>query len=290
MTSKKDPTERDFITGHIVLLFIILLCITGCEDDYLTINAFEAEGTTIDYNLPDTSATLNVAVVSLQASKQKNDNIKTILEYIESIANSNPGVELISFGESMTGWYAGTPSYISEIAEPIPGQFTDSLAFYAKKHGVYISIGLPEKKDGRLYNSLVVINPDGEIIAVHRKNTLTPEDESAGYSPMRNANVIYIHEFRAGLMICADVNGLWLTKQYIDADIDIILSAFASPIGLPSFNLISRRMDAWQIFPNRYGKENGDEYSGLIYISDPAGNIVKHHIGSVSYFTYTIAK
>ena len=137
---------------------------------------------------------------------------------------------------------------------------------------------------------LGILNPDGEIIGVHRKNTLTSDDESAGYSSMRNDNVINLKDFRAGLMICADVNGKWLTEKYIDADIDIVLSAFASPIGLPAFNLISRRMDAWQIFPNRYGNEDGDEYSGLIYISDPAGNIINHQIGSESYFIYTIVK
>ncbi len=275
---------------HLLLLISTLLIITSCEDDYLTINAFEAEGTTINYNLPDTSSTLQVAVVSFKCSRQKSDNIKRIFEHIESIKNYNPDVEIICFGETLTGWYAESPTYISEIAETIPGPFTDSLAFYAAKHGVYISIGMAEKNGEQLYNSLVVLNPNGKIIGIHRKNTLTSDDENAGYSSMQNANVILIDEFKAGLMICADVNGLWLTEKYIDADIDIILSAFASPIGLPAFNLISRRMNAWQIFPNRYGNENGFEYSGLIYISDPAGNIVRHDVNKETYFTYTIAK
>lgn len=275
---------------YIFILLSTLLIITSCEDDYLTINAFEAEGTTVNYNLFDTSSTLQVAVVSFQCYRQKTDNIKKIFEQIDLIMNSNPEVEIICFGETITGWYAESPAYISEIAETIPGQFTDSLAYYAEKYAIHISIGLAEQYGERLYNSLVVLNPDGEIIGVHRKNTLTSDDESAGYSSMQNVNLITINEFKAGLIICADVNGNLLTEQYIDTDIDIILSAFASPIGLPSFNLISRRMDAWQIFPNRYGNEDGDEYSGLIYISDPAGNIVNHQIGSESYFTYTIVK
>ena len=267
-----------------------MVIVAGCEDDYLTINAFEAEGTTTNYSLPDTTATLQVAVVSFQCSRQKTENVQRIFEHIESIMNSNPDVEIISFGEALTGWYVETPSYILEIAETIPGPFTDSLAFYAKKYAIHISIGLAEQNGERLYNSLVVLNQEGELIGVHRKNTLTPEDINSGYSSMQNANVISLNEFKVGLMVCADVNGRWLTERYIDADIDVILSAFASPIGLPSFNLISRRMDAWQIFPNRYGNENGEYYSGLIYISDPAGNIVKHKKGSESYFIYTIVK
>lgn len=277
----------------IKLLFLLLstlLIITSCEDDYLTINAFEAEGTTVNYNLPDTSATLHVAVVAIQCSKYKIDNIEKIFKKIDFIMASDPEVEIICFGEAITGWYAEDPSYLSEIAEIIPGNFTDSLAFYAKKYAIYISIGLAERAGDRIYNSIIVINPGGEIIGIHRKNTLTSEDKKSGYSSLKNANVISINGFKAGLMICADVNGRWLTEKYIDEGIDIILSAFASPIGLPSFNIVSRRMNAWQIFPNRFGNEDGEEYSGLIYISDPAGNIVKYNFGSESYLTYTISK
>ncbi len=271
-------------------LLLALIVITACEEDYMTINAFEAEGTTIDYHLPDTTATLEVAVVSLTCSKNKDKNLEKVFQTIESVMQTNPEVELIAFGESLTGWYAGSADYIRQIAEPIPGPFTDSLAHFAKEYAIYLSIGLAEKSGDLLYNSMVALNPEGEIAGMHRKNTLTPEDKNAGYTGVQNANIIQIKDFKSGLMICADVNGAWLTKQYTDAEIDIILSAFASPIGLPSFNLISRRMNAWQIFPNRYGKENGSDYSGLIYVSDPVGNIARHKINKETYLTYTIVK
>lgn len=267
-----------------------VLFMMGCENDYLTINAFEAEGTTVNYNLPDTTSTLQVAVVSLTCSKQKSENLQKISECIRLVMSANPGVELISFGEAISGWYAENSSYISSVAEPIPGPFTDSISCYAERYSLFLSVGMAEKKEGHLYNTLVVFDPNGQIIGIHRKNTLTPEDENAGYSPMKNANVVSIKDFKAGLMICADVNGEWLTREYLNAEIDIILSAFASPIGLPSFNLISRRMGAWQIFPNRYGTEDKSTYSGLIYVSDPAGNIVEHRINSESFFIYTIVK
>lgn len=263
---------------------------SACEEDYLTINAFEAEGTTVGYGVSDTSATLRVAVVSMECSKNKADNIEKIIDYIENIIASDPEIELISFGESITGWYAEQPSYIEQIAEPIPGPFTDTLSYYAGKYSIYLSVGLAEYDGDEIFNSMVLFNPEGDIIGKHRKNTLTPEDESAGYSSLRNSNVVFIKDFKVGMMICADVNGAWLTEQYIDANIEMILSAFASPIGVPSFNLISRRMNAWQVFPNRYGNENGSTYSGLIYISDPAGNIVSNSINKEDFITYTITK
>lgn len=277
------------------LIAVLSVLIAGllaprCEDDYLTINAFEAEGVNIGYELADTTSTLRVAVVAMTCSEQKGENLTKIKSFIDEIMQTYPHTELICFGETITGWYAEKPEYISAIAEPIPGAVTDSLVLLADRHDVHISFGMAEQEGNRFYNSLVVINPEGEIIGVHRKNTLTSEDEAAGYSPVKNAQIVSIKDFNLGLMICADVNGAWLTRQYIDAGIDIILSAFASPIGLPNFNIISRRLNAWQIFPNRNGKEGDSEYSGLIYVSDPAGNICKHRINEETYFTYTIAK
>lgn len=281
-------SSQNFLYLCVTLFF--LLFVSACEDDYLTINAFEAEGTTVNYHAKDTGIALKVAIVSMICSPEKEDNLQKIIDFIEMIMRTEPDVELISFGESITGFYAESPDYIRQLAESIPGPFTDTLSYYAQKHGIHLSFGMAENHTSDIFNSLVVLDPTGQILSLHRKNTLTPEDVNAGYSSMRNANVIQIKDFLIGLMICADVNGAWLTQQYIASQIDIILSAFASPIGAPSFNIISRRMNAWQIFPNRFGNENGASYSGLIYVSDPAGNLVNQSIRKEGFITYTITK
>lgn len=273
----------------IPLLYVLFL-LQGCEDDYLTINSFEAEGTNIDFQPVNASDSLYVSVVSMVCSEDKEDNLLNIKGIIDSIMLSEPKTELICFGEAITGWYVKSEDYISSIAETIPGPATDSVALWGRQNNVFISFGMAEHKGDKLYNSLVVTSPDGRVICTHRKNTLTPEDEKSGYSSMKNSNTLWIKNFHVGLMICADVNGYWLTKQYVEADIDIILSAFASPINLPNFNLISRRMDAWQIFPNRGGNEGDADYSGLIYVSDPAGTIRSHSINIEGFINYTIVK
>ncbi len=134
----------------------IFALFSACEKDYLTINAFEAEGTIVGYSVSDTSATLKVAVVSIECSKNKADNIEKVIDYIEYIMISNPETELISFGESITGLYAEEPAYIKQISETIPGPFTDSLAYYAQKHFNFLSAGLAEIAEDKVYNSMVL--------------------------------------------------------------------------------------------------------------------------------------
>lgn len=274
----------------ILVLILSISYFTSCEDDYLVINAFEAEGTNINYETGNSTDSLTVAVVSMKCSRDKDENIMKISSFVNEIVSSDPGIDLICFGETITGYYGGTPEYTFSIAENIPGDFTDSISSYSRKNSIYISTGMAERSGDTLYNSLVLFDPAGDILSIHRKNYLTPEDIEAGYSSSATSHTANVNGFKCGLMICADVNSEKLTTNYINEKTEVILSAFASPIGMPNFNIISRRMSAWQIFPNRYGNEDGNDYSGLIYISDPAGNLVKYNTGCESFIKHTIVK
>lgn len=73
-------------------------------------------------------------------------------------------------------------TYREEIAIDIPGEETDTLGEYAREFGIYIVASAKEKSpdyDDRFYNTAFVIDPDGEVILKHRKNTpLLPVERS----------------------------------------------------------------------------------------------------------------
>ena len=59
-------------------------------------------------------------------------------------------------------------------AHAIPGAWTDHLAERAREFSMFICAGLAEKSGADLYDSAVLVAPDGELILKHRKiNTLT---------------------------------------------------------------------------------------------------------------------
>ena len=60
--------------------------------------------------------------------------------------------------------------YAAEVATEVPGPLTDSLAELAREAGVWLVPGsLYERADGRLHNTVVVLSPDGELVARYRK-------------------------------------------------------------------------------------------------------------------------
>lgn len=61
--------------------------------------------------------------------------------------------------------------YFAEYAEQIEtGESSLALSAAAKDNKIYLVGGsIPEKKDGKLYNTCTVWGPDGGLLAVHRK-------------------------------------------------------------------------------------------------------------------------
>lgn len=54
-------------------------------------------------------------------------------------------------------------------AQPVPGRHSDQLARAARGGNIWVAAGLVERDGERLFNTAVLISPDGEIILRHRK-------------------------------------------------------------------------------------------------------------------------
>ncbi|MDR2178860.1 MAG: carbon-nitrogen hydrolase family protein [Synergistaceae bacterium] len=109
------------------------------------------------------------ALVQLDSQNDKSDNMEKISRFIDEAAAK--GASLVSLPEVMN--YIGDPEKgEADLEETIPGYSTQILMQKAKEHGLYIHGGsLTEKKpqDTRHYNTSVMIDDKGEIIAVYRK-------------------------------------------------------------------------------------------------------------------------
>jgi predicted amidohydrolase len=213
-------------------------------------------------------------------SKNKSENIATVRQKATQAKEQYPNAELILFSESVLGWYIDDENpepYQRSIAETIPGPATNSIAKTANELGCYIGFGLTELNSENLYNSFVLIDPNGEIMAIHRKVNITPEDILSGIIPAAKVDssvtLVTINSIKIGMIICADVNGFWLTKQLTERKAEVILHPMASEVPMFKIDAVSRQFNAWEVFANRWGTELDREYSGTTFIADPAGTI-----------------
>ena len=219
---------------------------------------------------------LQVATVAMSCDRDPDSNRLKIARTLETIVQAHPSVDLVVFGEMILGWYnpSGMPAYHREIAEPIPGKTTRILGDLAARLKIHLSFGLGEIHDGALHNAQVLLNPQGEIQAVHLKCNLKPAEKKAGYQPGPvPVTLTDIKGVKTGIAICSDAASPRAMWELARGRLDLIVHSLADDRDddwfVAHFN--ARMYDAWVVTANRYGHEAGCFWNGHMVVSDPCG-------------------
>jgi predicted amidohydrolase len=112
------------------------------------------------------------------------------------------GADLVAFPESCIFGWENPDAH--RRACPIPGEDSGLLCEMAKKHKIYIHIGLDEKDGDRLYGAAILIDDSGKILLKHRKNNVLAELMTPPYSEGAGVEAVDTPLGRIGVMICAD--------------------------------------------------------------------------------------
>jgi predicted amidohydrolase len=107
------------------------------------------------------------------------DNLVKMSDFVSKIA-SQQKVDLIVFPELATsGNELGVK--FTEVAQRIPGPTVNLMSQRAAEFGVYIAFGMvsKEKVESILFNSAVLVGPDGELIGSYNKMHLRGEERMA---------------------------------------------------------------------------------------------------------------
>ncbi len=91
-------------------------------------------------------------------------NVEAMKIKMDILMNIYPWVEMVVFSELC----AYGP--LTHNAQEVPGAFEQEMCALAAKHGVWLLPGsIFEKKDGKIYNTATVIDPEGSVVGRYRK-------------------------------------------------------------------------------------------------------------------------
>ena len=115
-----------------------------------------------------------------------------------------------------------------ELAQPIPGAFSDILCEAALESRTYVVAGLTERAGERINNAALLISSDGQILLKHRKINLLMDVEGI-YSVGDSLSVASTPLGTIGVNICADnfPNSLTLGHALARMGAQILLSPCA---------------------------------------------------------------
>jgi predicted amidohydrolase len=107
------------------------------------------------------------------------ENLIKMSDMIRKVA-SEQKIDLIVFPELVTTGYELGVRF-TELAQRVPGPTANLLAQRANEYGVHIVFGMvtKERVESVLYNSAVMLGPDGELLEVYNKIHLRGEERMA---------------------------------------------------------------------------------------------------------------
>ncbi len=110
---------------------------------------------------------------------QVSDNLERMGKMVDQICHTQK-VNLIIFPELATTGYENGVNF-TELAEQLPGYTTNFLGKLANDFQVHIAVGMvvKHKVESVIYNSAVLIGPDGEVMGEYRKVHLKGEEKLA---------------------------------------------------------------------------------------------------------------
>jgi len=130
------------------------------------------------------------------------DNLRQLRPYVSRAAERH--ADLLVLGECITS--VGNGLSLIEAAEPIPGPSTDYLGRLAGEYKLYIVTTLNERVDHLIYNTAVLLGPDGTLVGKYRKICPARGEYRQGVAPGHQFPVFQTAIGKVGMMICFDVH------------------------------------------------------------------------------------
>jgi len=160
-------------------------------------------------------------------------NIKKGIMWLEK-AVSEHEAELVVFPETVTTGYETnlTPEELWDLVDEAPGRITHDIQAAAKKLGVHVVWPTYRRagERGAVYNSAILIGPDGEIIGIYDKTHPAPWERTDGGGWVQvgtRADVFETALGTIGMIICYDGDFPELSRLLAVKGAEIIVRASA---------------------------------------------------------------
>jgi N-carbamoylputrescine amidase len=157
-------------------------------------------------------------------------NMRTILNMASQAADR--GAELVLFPEAApTGLINNDdPAHDLPFGQPIPGPVTESLAKLCRQRRLWLGMGLLERVDGKLYDSAVLLGPEGRIELKYQRihpGWYDPEVHPGVYCRGTELNKAETPLGSFAFLICGDLFDDELVQRMQDLAPDWLLFPFA---------------------------------------------------------------
>ena len=229
--------------------------------------------------------TQQITVATVQMSPQlgrMEENLVKMRGFIDRIASEQP-VDLIVFPELVTTGYELGPRF-PQLAQHVPGATSNLIAQRANELGIHVAFGMATKKEkveSVLYNTAVLVGPDGDVLHQHHKIHLRGEEQMLfrpGYQIREAQTGLGSDGLTVGMMVGWDLAFPETARSLVmrGAELLIVLANWEEP-HIDEYRVYLRaRAYENAVFvasANRVGEEPSYTFFGQSAIVDPYGQV-----------------
>jgi predicted amidohydrolase len=206
-------------------------------------------------------------------------NLRKIRDFASRAKKS--GANLVVFPEmSDTGY---SMPVIQKHARPWKNGAVNELQKIARENSITIVAGLSEREGDSIFNSQVLVDSKGELLAKYRKThlvTAAPLDERVCFSPGNEFVTSKLGDFNVGLSICYDLRFPEMARALVvKHGANVIVNSSAWPVVRAEhlrILAVARAVEnqSYFIVANRIGTDDGVTLCGVSLIVDPGGKIL----------------
>jgi predicted amidohydrolase len=205
------------------------------------------------------------------AWEDKETNRQKILNLIN---NNPPDGDLLIFPEMTLTGFSMQPKILAENKIDQSFHFFSDLS---RKFSLHILAGIMEKEEEKFFNTILHINPSGNLESFYRKiHPFSYSKEDENYSGGEQPAVTFINDWKIGLSVCYDLRFPELYRLYAKERVDLIINIANWPVPRIEHwrTLLKARAIENQCFAagvNRVGNDPSSAYNGFSSVFDPMG-------------------
>jgi len=194
-----------------------------------------------------------LSVAAIQTAPVPGDREATLARVelqVRSVKELFPHVQLVLLPELLLAaegpLLTGPSAPLREVAQPIPGPLTDRLGDLAADTGLWLVPGTLYElgDDDRIYNTAVVVSPEGKVAASYRK--IFPWQPFERTTAGRECTVFDLPGVgRIGLAICYDGSFPEIARQLAWSGAEVILQPTLTSTRDREMELVCARANAW---------------------------------------------
>ena len=228
--------------------------------------------------------------------EQKAENLS---QYEEMIAGIQGPKQVVVLPEMFSTGFSMAPEL---LAEPMDGESVRWMADIAVKYRCILTGSLIIEEDGKYYNRMLWVQPDGNIGVYDKRHLFAYAGEDKHYTPGEKRMIARVNGWRINLQVCYDLRvPVWARNlpagqagQGDEYDVLLYVANWPQQRSLAWKTLLQARAienQCYVVGVNRVGTDpKNNIYTGDSSVFGPLGDVIWQKTNEVACHTVTLEK